>query len=177
MPEERTLKAGVTAFNLDDTNSNYSGTPSIRKKSFQIYSGAAQEELEPLNNLNINNTTEGVFDTSRCWNTVKCLFNGVICSHKFKNVQVEMLYQRYFLRMNQSNAVHIVWLLLGLIFILALIHLVFTFILQQSLESCYEPPLDGAHAGQEIRNSPNVTDRMMEQPENIPIAHGTNRVY
>uniref|UniRef100_A0A182QU74 Uncharacterized protein n=1 Tax=Anopheles farauti TaxID=69004 RepID=A0A182QU74_9DIPT len=167
-----TRVAGVTAFNLDDTNSNYSGTPSIRKKSFQIYSGAecpifdaissvtrrgrpsstemktlntselsnasskrqkgirgnplapdvvevgplenikcfetehgplgalvrslerekivvpAQEELEPLNNLNINNAAEGVFDTSRCWNTVKCLFNGVICSHKFKNVQL-----------------------------------------------------------------------------------------
>uniref|UniRef100_A0A182U0N0 Uncharacterized protein n=1 Tax=Anopheles melas TaxID=34690 RepID=A0A182U0N0_9DIPT len=82
------IAAGVTAFNLDDTTSNYSGTPSIRKKSFQIYSGAAaQEELEPLNNLNINNAAEGVFDTSRCWNTVKCLFNGVICSHKFKNVQ------------------------------------------------------------------------------------------
>uniref|UniRef100_A0A6E8WB50 adenylate cyclase n=1 Tax=Anopheles coluzzii TaxID=1518534 RepID=A0A6E8WB50_ANOCL len=141
------IAAGVTAFNLDDTTSNYSGTPSIRKKSFQIYSGAAQEELEPLNNLNINNAAEGVFDTSRCWNTVKCLFNGVICSHKFKNVQVEMLYQRYFLRMNQSNAVHIVWLLLGLIFILALIHLVFTFILQQSLESCYESPLDGVPGG------------------------------
>uniref|UniRef100_A0A182W045 adenylate cyclase n=1 Tax=Anopheles minimus TaxID=112268 RepID=A0A182W045_9DIPT len=60
-----------------------------------------------------------------------------------------MLYQRYFLRMNQSNAVHIVWLLLGLIFILALIHLVFTFILQQSLESCYESPLDGVHIGQD----------------------------
>ncbi|XP_053660924.1 adenylate cyclase type 6 [Anopheles marshallii] len=146
------IAAGVTAFNLDDTTSNYSGTPSIRKKSFQIYSGAAQEELEPLNNININNTTEGVFDTSRCWNTVKCLFNGVICSHKFKNVQVEMLYQRYFLRMNQSNAVHIVWLLLGLIFILALIHLVFTFILQQSLESCYESPLDGVHVGQDPIN-------------------------
>lgn len=58
-----------------------------------------------------------------------------------------MLYQRYFLRMNQSNAVHIVWLLLGLIFILALIHLVFTFILQQSLESCYESPLDGVPGG------------------------------
>uniref|UniRef100_A0A182MEH6 adenylate cyclase n=1 Tax=Anopheles culicifacies TaxID=139723 RepID=A0A182MEH6_9DIPT len=63
--------------------------------------------------------------------------------------RVEMLYQRYFLRMNQSNAVHIVWLLLGLIFILALIHLVFTFILQQSLESCYESPLDGVHIGQD----------------------------
>ncbi|XP_035793998.1 adenylate cyclase type 6-like [Anopheles albimanus] len=151
------IAAGVTAFNLDDTNSNYSGTPSIRKKSFQIYSGAAQEELEPLNNLNINNTAEGVFDTSRCWNTIKCLFNGVICSHKFKNVQVEMLYQRYFLRMNQSNAVHIVWLLLGLIFILALIHLVFTFILQQSLESCYEQPLDGTPGNRDLLFPLNAT--------------------
>lgn len=57
-------------------------------------------------------------------------------SFSFSFFQVEMLYQRYFLRMNQSNTVHIVWLLLALIFILALIHLVFTFILQQSLESC-----------------------------------------
>uniref|UniRef100_A0A182Y489 Uncharacterized protein n=1 Tax=Anopheles stephensi TaxID=30069 RepID=A0A182Y489_ANOST len=36
------IAAGVTAFNLDDTTSNYSGTPSIRKKSFQIYSGAGR---------------------------------------------------------------------------------------------------------------------------------------
>ncbi|XP_065088685.1 adenylate cyclase type 6 [Ochlerotatus camptorhynchus] len=144
------IAAGVTAFNLDDTTSNYSGTASIRKKSFQVYGAAAPDELEPLNNGNHSNgagsSVEGVCDTSRCWNHVKCLFNGIICSHKFKNVQVEMLYQRYFLRMNQNNAVHIVWLLLGLIFILALIHLVFTFILQQSLDSCpgYAiDPLDG----------------------------------
>ncbi|XP_058824990.1 adenylate cyclase type 6 isoform X2 [Topomyia yanbarensis] len=133
------IAAGVTAFNLDDTTSNYSGTASLRKKSFQIYGAAAPEELEPLNNGDHNGagSINGVCDTARCWSHVKCLFNGIICSHKFKNVQVEMLYQRYFLRMNQSNAVHIVWLLLGLIFILALIHLVFTFILQQSLQSCY----------------------------------------
>ncbi|XP_038116200.1 adenylate cyclase type 6 isoform X1 [Culex quinquefasciatus] len=139
------IAAGVTAFNLDDTTSNYSGTTSIRKKSFQIYGAAAPDELEPLNNGNHNGggggatpgASEPVWDSSRCWNQVKCLFNGIICSHKFKNVQVEMLYQRYFLRMNQSNTVHIVWLLLGLIFILALIHLVFTFILQQSLEGCH----------------------------------------
>ncbi|XP_062560002.1 adenylate cyclase type 6 [Armigeres subalbatus] len=134
------IAAGVTAFNLDDTTSNYSATASLRKKSFQIYGAAAPDELEPLNNGSHNCGTgpgvEGVCDTTRCWNHIKCLFNGIICSHKFKNVQVEMLYQRYFLRMNQSNTVHIVWLLLGLIFILALIHLVFTFILQQSLESC-----------------------------------------
>ncbi|XP_021704524.1 adenylate cyclase type 6 isoform X2 [Aedes aegypti] len=136
------IAAGVTAFNLDDTTSNYSGTASLRKKSFQIYGAAAPDELEPLNNGNhgggngTGSGVEGICDTSRCWNHIKCLFNGIICSHKFKNVQVEMLYQRYFLRMNQSNTVHIVWLLLALIFILALIHLVFTFILQQSLESC-----------------------------------------
>ncbi|XP_055544586.1 adenylate cyclase type 6 [Wyeomyia smithii] len=133
------IAAGVTAFNLDDTTSNYSGNTSLRKKSFQIYGAAAPDELEPLNNGDRNGagSIDGMCDTSRCWSHIKCLFNGIICSHKFKNVQVEMLYQRYFLRMNQSNAVHIVWLLLGLIFILALIHLVFTFILQQSLESCH----------------------------------------
>lgn len=37
-----------------------------------------------------------------------------------------MLYQRYFLRMNQANAVHIVWLLFGLVFLLTSIHLYFT---------------------------------------------------
>ena len=37
-----------------------------------------------------------------------------------------MLYQRYFLRMNQANAVHIVWLLFGLVFLLTFIHLYFT---------------------------------------------------
>lgn len=43
-------------------------------------------------------------------------------SSKFKNIQIEMLYQRYLLRMNQNNAAHIVWLLFALIFILAVIH-------------------------------------------------------
>lgn len=41
--------------------------------------------------------------------------------------QVEMLYQRYFLRMNQSNAVHIIWLLLGLVIILLIIYTANTF--------------------------------------------------
>lgn len=49
-----------------------------------------------------------------------------LCStHQFKNLQVEMLYQRYFLRMNQSNTAHIVSLLLGLVLLLATIHVVF----------------------------------------------------
>jgi len=40
--------------------------------------------------------------------------------------QVEMLYQRYFLRMNQSNTTHILALLLVLILALSCTHLVFT---------------------------------------------------
>lgn len=48
-----------------------------------------------------------------------------IASSKFKNIQIEMLYQRYLLRMNQNNAAHIVWLLFALIFVLAIIHVNF----------------------------------------------------
>ncbi|XP_058450960.1 adenylate cyclase type 6 isoform X2 [Malaya genurostris] len=171
------IAAGVTAFNLDDTTSNYSGTASVRKKSFQIYGAAVPDELEPLNNGDRNGTgsIDGVCDSTRCWSHVKCLFNGIICSHKFKNVQVEMLYQRYFLRMNQSNAVHIVWLLLGLIFILALIHLVFTFILQQSLQSCYgldgtSRPLDGwnSSSSSSSSSSSQAISRLSPSVEPLP---------
>jgi disulfide bond formation protein DsbB len=53
------------------------------------------------------------------------LLKRKIASSKFKNIQIEMLYQRYLLRMNQNNAVHIVWLLFALIFVLAIIHVNF----------------------------------------------------
>ena len=52
-------------------------------------------------------------------------FKRKIASTKFKNIQIEMLYQRYLLRMNQNNAAHIVWLLFALIFILSIIHINF----------------------------------------------------
>jgi hypothetical protein len=48
-----------------------------------------------------------------------------MASAKFKNIQIEMLYQRYLLRMNQNNAAHIVWLLFALILILTIIHIHF----------------------------------------------------
>lgn len=38
--------------------------------------------------------------------------------------QVEMLYQRYFLRMNQSNMIHVLGLLVGLAFALGLLLIV-----------------------------------------------------
>jgi disulfide bond formation protein DsbB len=57
--------------------------------------------------------------------SLKKFFKRKIASTKFKNIQIEMLYQRYLLRMNQNNAAHIVWLLFALIFILAIIHINF----------------------------------------------------
>lgn len=53
------------------------------------------------------------------------LFFGIfLCFASF--AQVEMLYQRYFLRMNQSNTTHILALLLTLILALSCTHIVFT---------------------------------------------------
>ncbi|CAG9853898.1 unnamed protein product [Phyllotreta striolata] len=49
---------------------------------------------------------------------------GKICStHQFKNEQVEMLYQRYFLKMNQSNMTNLITLLLVLCVCLLVISL------------------------------------------------------
>lgn len=45
-------------------------------------------------------------------------------SSELCNVQVEMLYQRYFLRMNQSNTTHILSLLLVLVLSLAAVHII-----------------------------------------------------
>jgi len=59
-----------------------------------------------------------------------------LASAKFKNIQVEMLYQRYLLRMNQNNAAHIVWLLFALIFILAAIHVRFLVSRLNELGNC-----------------------------------------
>ncbi|XP_014611837.1 PREDICTED: adenylate cyclase type 6 isoform X1 [Polistes canadensis] len=54
-----------------------------------------------------------------------CRFLSSLCaSHHFKNLQVEMLYQRYFLRMNQSNMTHVLGLLAGLAFALGMLLIV-----------------------------------------------------
>ncbi|XP_076397120.1 adenylate cyclase type 6 isoform X1 [Megachile rotundata] len=51
-----------------------------------------------------------------------CQFLKSLCaSHRFTNLQVEMLYQRYFLRMNQSNTTHVLGLLAGLAVALGLL--------------------------------------------------------
>ncbi|KAF7987644.1 hypothetical protein HCN44_003507 [Aphidius gifuensis] len=60
-------------------------------------------------------------------------FLSTLCkSHRFKNLQVEMLYQRYFLRMNQSNMTHVLGLLTGLSIALGLLVLRLIFTSEQS---------------------------------------------
>jgi hypothetical protein len=57
------------------------------------------------------------------WWHVRRLLHHLCKSHRFKNPQVEMLYQRYFLRMNQSNMTHLLGLLLALCSVLGLLQL------------------------------------------------------
>lgn len=52
-------------------------------------------------------------------------------------VQVEMLYQRYFLRMNQSNTTHILSLLLALVLSLSLVHITFNSHASQAANSTH----------------------------------------
>lgn len=86
------------------------------------------------NNFQVNYMLDSASSNSGTSNTCKCplsfirlrkFFKRKMASTKFKNIQIEMLYQRYLLRMNQNNAAHIVWLLFMLIFILAFIHVHF----------------------------------------------------
>ncbi|XP_069690634.1 adenylate cyclase type 6 isoform X2 [Periplaneta americana] len=57
------------------------------------------------------------------WWHIRRLLHRLCRSHRFKNLQVEMLYQRYFLRMNQSNMTHLLGLLLALCSVLGLFEL------------------------------------------------------
>lgn len=70
-----------------------------------------------------NDEGKGFFNIHR----LKRIAKKNISPTKFKNIQIEMLYQRYLLRMNQNNATHIVWLLFALILMLAIIHIKFLF--------------------------------------------------
>ena len=52
-------------------------------------------------------------DHSEDWWNLARVLRRVFRSHRFKNIHVEVLYQRYFLRMNQSNLTSLLALLIG----------------------------------------------------------------
>lgn len=55
-----------------------------------------------------------LLDHQHEWWNIWALFRRVFKSHRFKNVHVEVLYQRYFLRMNQNNMTSLLSLLIAI---------------------------------------------------------------
>jgi len=55
-----------------------------------------------------------LLDHTHEWWNMWALFRRVFRSHRFKNVHVEVLYQRYFLRMNQNNMTSLLTLLIAI---------------------------------------------------------------
>lgn len=111
---------------LDNANSDFAG---FSARNSIIDNG---QNGDTNNNFHIEcsieeGASESGSDGSRMlsFGRLRRLLKRKIASSKFKNIQIEMLYQRYLLRMNQNNAVYIVWLLFALIFILAIIHVNF----------------------------------------------------
>lgn len=113
---------------LDNFNSEFTGFSSRNSIIDAGHNG------DTNNNFHIDCTMDGESESGSDDNSAGRKFTfrrfgkfmrRKIASTKFKNIQIEMLYQRYLLRMNQNNAAHIVWLLFALIFVLAVIHINF----------------------------------------------------
>jgi hypothetical protein len=102
----------------DNVNSDFMGFS--ERTSIMDHSGGDNNNNNTSNGFNIDCIDEEEHGDGD--ERGKGGFRRLMKSSKFKNIQVEMLYQRYLLRMNQNNAAHIVWLLFALIFILAIIH-------------------------------------------------------
>lgn len=146
--ESSRWQAGITTFNIDTKPQPGAKRTSFTSKSctsvldnfnsdFTSFSTRNSiidngQNGDTNNNFHIDCTLDGESEGSgetygqkfsfRC---LKKYLKRKIASTKFKNIQIEMLYQRYLLRMNQNNAAHIVWLLFALIFTLAIIHINF----------------------------------------------------
>lgn len=112
---------------LDNMNSDFTG---FSERNSIIDNG---QNGDTNNNFHVDCSMDGDSDNGSdnardrrfSFSRMRKFLKRKIASTKFKNIQIEMLYQRYLLRMNQNNAAHIVWLLFALIFILAIIHINF----------------------------------------------------
>ncbi|XP_075163091.1 uncharacterized protein LOC142235716 [Haematobia irritans] len=125
------IAAGITRCNIDEsldsTNSSSSchSPMTYPRDEAQLLqtnydSADAQRTTEANTNMNAN-----LSPTISFWFRLNRIILRLCSTHQFKNLQVEMLYQRYFLRMNQSNTTHVLLLLLALILALSSAHIVF----------------------------------------------------
>ena len=88
------------------------GEPPPKKSNWEVIehyhkSGLVGTSTSPRNppeeELNLQDDDESILHDTTKWWDVCSLCLRVFKSHQFKNIHVEVLYQRYFLRMNQSN--------------------------------------------------------------------------
>ncbi|XP_059489489.1 adenylate cyclase type 5 [Neocloeon triangulifer] len=92
---------------------------------FNASSGLIASTLKPKdedeNTLALNGFDDLGFGHASFWERCKYLLGKAWNSRGFENPEVEMLYQRYFLRMNQSHLIHLLVLLVALSSVLLLI--------------------------------------------------------
>ncbi|XP_017956108.1 uncharacterized protein LOC108651148 [Drosophila navojoa] len=129
------IAAGITRCNIDESidSTNSSSTchsPMIYQRDEAQLLQQQSDAADGRSNVEANNpSTTGIQPGSPSisfWYRLNRIILRLCSTHQFKNLQVEMLYQRYFLRMNQSNTTHILGLLLALILALSCTQLVYT---------------------------------------------------
>ncbi|XP_020289621.1 adenylate cyclase type 5 isoform X2 [Pseudomyrmex gracilis] len=115
-------------------------TPPIKKSNWEViehFTGAPRPSIITVARgseagmgptIEKDSAMEAATNADITQRTRKCALSGFLsslcASHRFKNLQVEMLYQRYFLHMNQSNMTHVLGLLAGLALALGLLLIV-----------------------------------------------------
>ncbi|XP_031621838.1 adenylate cyclase type 6 [Contarinia nasturtii] len=116
------IAVGVTRFNMDGSGSNHSvstsNSPMMNRDVQQPFNQVSGDESTELCEMAANGSKTSF------WIRLNRYIIRLCSTHQFKNLQVEMLYQRYFLRMNQSNTTHILSLLLALVLSLAAVHII-----------------------------------------------------
>ncbi|XP_052844867.1 adenylate cyclase type 5 isoform X1 [Drosophila gunungcola] len=175
------IAAGITRCNIDESMDSTNSSSTCH--SPMIYQRDETQLLQPgdAGNVEANNPSPGgggsgagngnVSPSISFWFRLNRIILRLCSTHQFKNLQVEMLYQRYFLRMNQSNTTHILALLLVLILALSCTHLVFTTLqLQRSTDLLLEISEIGLEAN---ATGGNLTTTTMKPPASAgQIAHG-----
>ncbi|KAH8319317.1 hypothetical protein KR067_004024 [Drosophila pandora] len=133
------IAAGITRCNIDESIDSTNSSSTCHSPMIYQRDEAQLLQQGDAGNLEANNLNPGggggggvgagngpVSPSISFWFRLNRIILRLCSTHQFKNLQVEMLYQRYFLRMNQSNTTHILALLLALILALSCTHLVFT---------------------------------------------------
>ncbi|XP_055844529.1 adenylate cyclase type 6 [Episyrphus balteatus] len=122
------IAVGVTRCNIDEsldsTNSGSTCTSPMLCQRDEAAQLLQQHQGSDMDTKNLEANTTAGSPTISFWFRLNKLVIRMCSTHQFKNLQVEMLYQRYFLRMNQSNTTHTLGLLLMLILTLIAVHIV-----------------------------------------------------